>query len=239
MSAPSGAHAPDGPGPSEGTRCGAVYSQQRGDDGGPAHCRCGDPAIGECTECSHPVCADHSDLWLGWRVCDRDLANARLRARRAAAEEERRREQEAAAAEAERERQRTTLLELAEEDSAWLLYVHDGPRTDQEIRSAVHTLRGLTAEESTALWLHVLPHASEPETRRQGLTRLAGWAFEGADYHGRSWFLTRKGDWYRSGSYGATATEGDRWKKVRFDDVEKRAVIDELAWQKRVDSGLS
>ncbi|WP_137160391.1 hypothetical protein [Blastococcus sp. CCUG 61487] len=185
------------------------------------------------------MCADHSDLWLGWRVCDRDLANARLRARRAAAEEERRREQEAAAAEAERERQRTTLLELAEEDSAWLLYVHDGPRTDQEIRSAVHTLRGLTAEESTALWLHVLPHASEPETRRQGLTRLAGWAFEGADYHGRSWFLTRKGDWYRSGSYGATATEGDRWKKVRFDDVEKRAVIDELAWQKRVDSGLS
>lgn len=223
--------------PAESKTCGRVYVQTNSDDPD-ARCRCGDPAVGECTECTRPVCADHSDLWLGWRVCDRDLANARLRARRAAAEEERRREEEAAAAEAERVRQRTTLLDLSDEDALWLLYVHDGPRTDQEIRSAVHVLRRLTAEEFAATCLYVLPHASDPETRRTGLTRLSGWAFEGSDFHGRSWFVTRKGEWYRCGVYGASETEG-RWKKVRFDDVEKRAIIDELAWQKRVDSGLS
>ncbi|WP_040337579.1 hypothetical protein [Candidatus Blastococcus massiliensis] len=239
MSVPGGTAPQSAAGPAESKTCGAVYFQTgSGDEDDAALCRCGDPAVGECTECTRPVCADHSDLWLGWRVCDRDLANARLRARQAAVEEERRRAAEAAAAEAERERQRTTLLDLPPEDAAWLLYLQDGPRTDQEIRSAVHTLRGLTAEDFTAVCLHVLPHASEPETRRTGLTRLSGWAFEGADYHGRSWFLTRKGEWHRSGAYGATETDG-RWKKVRFDDVEKRAVIDEMAWQKRVESGLS
>ena len=83
------------------------------------------------------------------------------------------------------------------------------------------------------------PSALPAVPRRSGLTRLAGWAFEGPDYHDRAWFLTRKGEWYRSGAYGNSASDGKRWKSVRFDDVEKRAVIDEMAWQQRVDSGLS
>ncbi|TFV53723.1 hypothetical protein [Blastococcus sp. TF02A-35] len=222
--------------PAETKRCSTIYIQTRADDEA-ALCRCGDPAIGECTECTRAVCADHSALWQGWRVCDRDLANARMRSRAAALAEERRREEEKAAAEAERQRQRTELLELADEDAVWVLYARDEKRTEQEIRSAVHVLRGLNAAEFTDVCLYLLPYARDPEKRRTGVTRLSGWAFEGADYHGRSWFLTRKGEWHRSGAYGASASEG-RWKKVRFDDVEKRAVIDELAWQQRVDSAL-
>ncbi|MGY1846802.1 hypothetical protein [Blastococcus sp. SYSU DS1021] len=223
------------PAPAAPQRCGTVYIQTRDDDAA-ATCRCGEPAIGECTECTRAVCADHSDLWQGWRVCDRDLANARLRARAAAAAEEKRREEEAAAAEAERLRQRTTLLELADEDAVWLLYARDEPRTEQQVRSAVHVLRRLTAAQFTDVCLYLLPYAREPETRRTGLTRLTGWAFEGPDYHGRSWFLTRKGDWYRGGAFGDEQRR--RWKDVRFDDVEKRAVIDELAWQQSIDSRL-
>jgi predicted nucleic acid-binding protein len=223
----------------EPDRCGAVYFQAPDTATDPTLCRCGDPSVGECAECTRPVCADHSDLWLGWRVCDRDLANARLRAKAAAAEEERRRAAEAAAAEAERERQRSTLLELTAEEALWLLLPQGGPRSDQQLRSAVAVLRRLTAEEFTATCLDVHPRAAEAETRRNGLTRLSGWAFDGPDYHGRSWFLTRKGDWYRSGAYGSTATDGKRCRSVRFDDVEKRAVIDEMAWQQRIDSGLS
>ncbi|MGY1828539.1 hypothetical protein [Blastococcus sp. SYSU DS0541] len=217
----------------ETRRCGTIYIQTRDDDA--ATCRCGEPAIGECTECTRAVCAAHSDLWQGWRVCDRDLANARLRARAAAAAEEKRREEEAAAAEAERLRQRTTLLELADEDAVWLLYARDERRTEQEVRSAVHQLRRLSAAQFTDVCLYLLPYAREPERRRTGLTRLTGWAFEGPDFHGRSWFLTRKGEWHRrSTNNGADG----RWKKVRFDDVEKRAVIDEMAWQQSIDSGL-
>ncbi|TYP87200.1 hypothetical protein [Blastococcus xanthinilyticus] len=232
-----GAAMPISAAPEVPARCGTVYIQTR-DENGPALCRCGDPAIGECTECTRMVCADHSALWQGWRVCDRDLANARLRARTAALAEEKRRAEEAAAAEAERHRQRTTLLELADEDAVWLLYVRTEPRTEQEIRSAVHVLRGLNPAQFTDACLYLLPYAGGPETRRTGLTRLSGWAFEGPDFHGRSWFLTRKGEWHRSGTYGTSGGEAQRWKKVRFDDVEKRAVIDELSWQQTVTSGL-
>ncbi|RZU34076.1 hypothetical protein BKA19_3830 [Blastococcus saxobsidens] len=218
------------------TRCGKVYIQTRDDGPGSARCRCGDPAVGECTECSRMVCADHSDLWQGWRVCDRDLALARVRARSAAAAEERRREEEAAAAEAERLRQRTTLLELADEDAVWILYARDEKRTEQEIRSAAHTLRRLTAAEFTDVCLYLLPYAREPHKQRNGLTSLSGWIFTGSGYHGRSWFLTRKGEWHRSATAGTE--QGHSWKKVRFDDVEKRAVIDEMSWQQSLDSGL-
>lgn len=220
-------------------RCSAVYFQPPTTATDPTLCRCGDPAVGECAECTRPVCADHSDLWRGWRVCARDLANARLRAKAAAVEEERRRAAESAAAEAERERQRTTLLELTAEEALWLLLRHGGPRSDQQIRSAVAVLRRLSPDKFTATCPGVLSRAADPETRRNGLTRLSGWAFEGPDYHGRAWFLTRKGEWYRSGAYGSSIADGRRCRSVRFDDVEKRAVIDEMAWQQRIDSGLS
>jgi hypothetical protein len=220
-------------------RCGTAYLQTRSDDAGEAVCRCGYPAVGECSQCTRMVCSDHAGLWQGWLVCDRDLAEARLRAREAALAEERATREAAAAAEAERQRQRTTLLELADEDAVWLLYVHDERRTEQEIRSAVHVLRRLTAAEFTDACLYLLPYAREAETSRNGLSRLTGWTFSGSDYHGRAWLLTRKGEWYRSGSYGTPGdAKGPRWKKVRFDDVEKRAVIDEMAWQQSVSSGL-
>ena len=225
----------------ESEHCGTVYLQTRSDEEGPATCRCGSPAVGECSECTRMVCGEHSDLWHGWRVCDHDLAQARMKARAAELTEQRRIQQVAAAAEAEAMRQRTTVLDLSEEDSLWLLYVRDQPRTEQEIRSAVHVLRGLTAEAFTELCLYVLPHAGDPEkTRRGGLSRLSGWPFAGPDFHGRSWFLTRKGEWYRIGSYGAAGAEqGHRGKKVRFDDTEKRAVIYELSWQQSVDGGVA
>jgi hypothetical protein len=216
-------------------RCGTIHIQTRADSDA-AVCRCGDPAIGECTECTRAVCADHSALWQGWRVCDRDLANARMRARSAAIAEERARAAATAAAEAERHRQRTELLELAAEDAVWILYARDEKRSEQEIRSAVHVLRGLSAVDFTDTCLYLLPYARDPEKRGTALSRLSGWAFEGADYHGRSWFLTRKGEWHRSGAYGGASE--NRWKKIRFDDVEKRAVIDELARQQAVDSDL-
>ena len=223
------------PRPAQPVRCGTVYIQTRSDDA--ATCRCGAPAVGECTECTRAVCADHSDVWQGWRVCDRDLANARLRARAAALTEERRREAEAAAAEVERRRQRSTLLELTDEEALRLLHVRGEPRSEQAIRSAVHTLRGLTADEFTAVCLALLPRAGTRLTARNGLTRLTGWQFTGPDFHGRSWLLTRKGEWYRSGSYGPSAAKAGRWRKIRFDDVEKRAVIEEMSWQQRVDNG--
>ena len=224
----------------EASRCGTTYLQTRSDDDGAAVCRCGSPAVGECSQCTCMVCSDHSGSWQGWLVCDQDLADARLRAGEAALAEECRIREEAAAAEAERQRQRTTLLELADEDAVWLLYVHDEPRSEQEIRSAVHVLRGLTAAQFTDACLYLLPYAGDPRTQRQGMSRLTGWAFTGPDYHGRSWFLTRKGEWYRSGNYGASGSRhGRQWKKVRFDDVEKRAVIDEMSWQQTVGSGLT
>jgi hypothetical protein len=178
------------------------------------------------------VCGDHSALWRGWRVCDRDLATARLRASRREAEEERRAKEAAEAAEAERLRRRTTMLDLTDEEALWLLYVQD-PRTEQELRSAVHVLRGVPTEEFTALCLYVLPTVTTPvKTRRSGLRRLSGWAFAGPHYHDRSWFLTRKGDWYRSGSYGESGAEqGHRGRKVRLDDTEKRAIIYDMSWQ--------
>ncbi|HWU06308.1 MAG TPA: hypothetical protein VN520_07955, partial [Streptomyces sp.] len=55
-------------------------------------------------------------------------------------------------------RPRTTLLDLADEDAVWLLYVHDEPRSEQEIRSAVHVLRGLTAAQFTDACLYLLPY---------------------------------------------------------------------------------
>ncbi|WP_448625865.1 hypothetical protein [Geodermatophilus sp. URMC 64] len=226
--------------PAAGARCGTIYLQARADDSGPALCRCGEPALGECSECTRLVCGDHSDLWRGWRVCDRDLARARMQERAAAAAEEHRIREAVAAAEAERHRQRNTRLELSAEDALWLLYV-DEPRTEQEIRSAADVLRRLPAAEFTALCLAVLPQICDKvKTRRSGLHRLSGWPFAGPDYHDRSWFLTAKGDWYRSGSYGESGAEqGHRGRKVRFDDTEKRAIVYEMAWQQSVDSGVA
>ncbi|MGY1805877.1 hypothetical protein ACI8AF_00740 [Blastococcus sp. SYSU D00669] len=220
--------------------CGAIYLQTRTDDSGPQNCRCGERAVGECAECTRLVCADHSDLWQGWRVCDRDLATARMKARAAALAEERRLQEAAAAAEAERRRLRSTFLDLSPAQALKLLYVAQ-PRTEQEIRSADNVLRRLSASAFTRLCLDVLPTLSATEkTRRSGLRRLSGWAFAGPDYHDRSWFLTAKGDWYRSGSYGvAGAEQGHRGEKVSFDDTEKRAVIYELGWQQSVDSGVA
>lgn len=213
-------------------RCGTVYVDATTDESGPRSCRCGDPAVGECSECSRAVCEDHSALWRGWRVCDRDLAKARMRARAREAAEERAAAEAAAAREAERIRRRTTLLHLTEEEALWLLYVDD-PRTEQEIRSAVHVLRGVPLEEFTELCLYVLRSILPPvKSRRSGLRRMKGWAFAGPHYHDRSWFLTSKGEWYRSGSYGNSGAEtGHRGKKVRLDDTEKRAIIYDLSWQ--------
>jgi hypothetical protein len=235
----SGAQEPAPPGTGS-RRCGTAYLETRTDDAGPRTCRCGDPAIGECSECSRFVCADHSALWRGWRVCDRDLATARMRARTAAVEEERRAREAAAAAEAERERQRNTILDLTDEEAFWLLYVRE-PRTEQEIRSAVHALRSVPTEEFTELCLYVL-NAVVPavKSKRSRLNRLSGWPFAGPHYHDRSWFLTQKGDWYRSGSYGESGAEdGYFGKRVRMDDTEKRAVIYDLSWQQSMDSNLA
>ncbi|MGY1604655.1 hypothetical protein [Geodermatophilus sp. SYSU D00815] len=235
-----GAGSGTAPAGGEPRRCGAVYLQTRTDDSGPQTCRCGEPAVGECAECTRLVCADHSDLWQGWRVCDRDLATARMRARAAALAEERRIQEAAAAAEAERRRLRNTLLDLSPAQALELLYVQQ-PRTEQEIRSADTVLRRLPGAAFTRLCLDVLPGLGAPErTRRSGLRRLSGWPFAGPHYHGRSWLLTHKGDWYRSGSYGISGAEqGHRGEKVPFDDTEKRAVIYEMAWQQSVASGVA
>ena len=230
----------DGTAPADGTRCGTVYLQTRTDDDGPAICRCGDPAVGECSECTRLVCADHSDLWNGWRVCDRDLAAARMKAHAAELAEQRRLQEVAAAAEAERQRQRATLLDLTPAEALELLYVHQ-PRTEQQIRSAETVLRPVPADAFTQLCLEVLPRIGErAKTRRRGLRRLSGWPFAGPDYHDRSWFLTAKGEWYRSGSYGQSGAEdGHRGTKVRFDNTEKRAVVYEMSWQQQVDNGVA
>jgi hypothetical protein len=219
-------------------RCGTVYQYSPAEDG--VACRCGQPSVGECSECDRAVCEEHSDLWRGWRVCDRDLAKARMRARATAMEEERQAQAAAAAAEAERLRQRTTVLELSDEEALWLLYVPE-PRTEQEIRSAVHVLQRVPADEFTELCLYVLSHSAPPaKSRQRGLRRVEGWPFAGPDYHDRSWFLTRKGDWYRTGSYGkADADHGAKATKVRLDDTEKRAVIYEMSWQQSIDSGVA
>jgi hypothetical protein len=218
---------------SPGTRtCGTNYVELTTGALESQACRCGLPPIGECSECGRAVCEEHSTLWRGWRVCDRDLANARMRARAAAVAEERRAREAAAAAEAERQRQRTTLLEMTDEEALWLLYVPE-PRTEQEIRSAVHALHRVPADEFTQLCVYVLDHVQpKVKTRRRGLRRLSGWPFAGPQYHDRSWFLTAKGEWYRSGSYGHSGAEqGHRGKRVRLDDTEKRAVIYDMSWQ--------
>jgi hypothetical protein len=218
-------------------RCGTVYPYSPAEDG--VTCRCGLPSVGECSECDRAVCEEHSDLWRGWRVCDRDLAKARMRSRAAAIEEERQAQAAAAAAEAERLRQRTTLLELTEEEALWLLYVPE-PRTEQEIRSAVHVLQRVPADEFTELCLYVLSHsAPTTKSRQSGLRRVEGWPFAGPDYHDRSWFLTRKGDWYRTGSYGKTDAGARATKVRRLDDTEKRAIVYEMSWQQSIDSGVA
>jgi len=220
-------------------RCGTVYPYSPAEDG--VTCRCGLPSVGECSECDRAVCEEHSDLWRGWRVCDRDLAKARMRSRAAAIEEERQAQAAAAAAEAERLRQRTTLLELTEEEALWLLYVPE-PRSEQEIRSAVAVLQRVPADEFTELCIYVLDHsAPSTKSRQRGLRRVEGWPFAGPDYHDRSWFLTRKGDWYRTGSYGKTGTDdGHKATKIRrLDDTEKRAVIYEMSWQQSIGSGVA
>jgi hypothetical protein len=104
------------------------------------------------------------------------------------------------AAEAERHRRRTELLDLAPEDAVWILYARAEKRSEQKVRPAVHVLRGLTATEFTDSCLYLLPYAREAGMRGSALSRLSGWAFAGADYHCRSWFLTRKGEWHRSGA---------------------------------------
>lgn len=176
------------------------------------------------------MCADHSTLWRGWRVCDRDLAEGQERSRRQAEEEERRVKAAAAAAKAEAERLRNTPLDLTPEQALELLYLQE-PRTEQEVRSAVHVLRRVPSARFTELCLTVLPHLSR-RTRNRGFFRRSGWAFAGEHFHDRSWFLSRGGTWYRSGSYGdAGAEQGYSGRKVRIDDTEKRAIIYDMAWQ--------
>jgi len=217
-------------------RCATVYPYSPAEDG--VSCRCGLPSVGECSECDRAGCEEHSDLWRGWRVCDRDLAKARMRARATAIAEERQAQEAAAALEAERLRRRTAVLELSEEEALWLLYVPE-PRTEQEIRSAVNVLQRVPADQFTELCLYVLDHsAPSAKSRQRGLRRVEGWPFAGPDYHDRSWFLTRKGDWYRTGSYG-TADSGKATKVRRLDDTEKRAVIYEMSWQQSIDSGVA
>jgi hypothetical protein len=163
-----------------------------------------------------------------------------MRARAREAAEERRAAEEAAAAEAERIRRRTTLLHLTEEEALWLLYVPE-QRTEQEIRSAVHVLQRVPADEFTELCTYVLSHSAPcAKSRQRGLRRVEGWPFSGPHYHNRSWFLTRKGDWFRTGSYGKSgADDSHKATKVRLDDTEKRAVIYEMSWQQSIDSGVA
>jgi len=197
----------------------------------PDHCRCGAEPIATCEECSLPVCVEHSTLWRGWRVCDRDLAAGQERARRAAEEDEQRIQAAAEAAKADREWRRTHLLDLSPEHALHLLYEQE-PRTEQEVRSAVHVLRRVPAGWFTDLCLDVLRKTARRTKTRRGLIRRSGWAFAGEHYHDRSWFLTRRGIWYRSGSYGESgAEEGYSGRKVRLDDTEKRAIIYDMAWQ--------
>jgi hypothetical protein len=164
-------------------------------------------------------------------VCDQDLAAARMKERAAAEEEERRARAAAEAARAERERLRNTVLDLSPEEALHLLYVQQ-PRTEQEVRSAVQVLRRVPAARFTQLCLAVLPRiARRTRSRRTRLRRLPGWPFSGEHYHGRSWFLTASGTWYRSGSYGHSGAEqGYSGRKIRFDETEKRAVIYDMAW---------
>jgi hypothetical protein len=162
-----------------------------------------------------------------------------MRARATAIEEERQAQAAAAAAEAERLRRRTTVLELSEEEALWLLYVPE-PRTELEIRSAVHVLQRVPADQFTELCIYVLDHsAPSTRSRQRGLRRVEGWPFAGPDYHDRSWFLTRKGDWYRTGSYGKADAGAKATKVRRLDDTEKRAVIYEMSWQRSIDSGVA
>jgi hypothetical protein len=198
----------------------------------PHLCRCGAEPIGTCEECSRQVCSDHSTLWRGWRVCNEDLAAAQERARRAAEEEEQRIKAAAEAAKAEREWRRNHLLDLSPEQALTLLFLED-PRTEQEVRSAVHVLRRVPTAWFTELCLDVLPKITRrTKSRRRGLFRRSGWAFAGEHYHDRSWFLTRRGTWYRSGSYGESGAEqGYSGRKIRLDDTEKRAIIYDMAWQ--------
>ena len=216
-----------------GKRCGTVYIQTRNDNSGPEACRCGQPAVGECSECTDVVCGEHSDLWRGWRVCDRDLANARVRAW---ATERRAWE----AAEGDRRWRRNTLLELSDADALWMLYVQE-PRSEQEIRSAERTLRRLPPDAFTHVALDVLPDVTPPvKARRSGLHRPSGWPFAGVDYHDRSWFMTPKGEWFRSGGYGRSGAEqGHCGRRVRFDYTEKRAVIYEMSWQQSMNNGIA
>ena len=196
----------------------------------PHLCRCGAEPIATCEECSRPVCAEHSTLWRGWRICDQDLAAGQERSRRAAEEDERRLKAAAEAAKAEREWRRNTLLDLSPEQALCLLYVED-PRTEQDVRSAVHVLRRLSAARFTQLCLAVLPRITH-RTKSRGLFRRSGWAFAGEHFHDRSWFLTRGGTWFRSGSYGESGAEqGYSGRRIRLDDTEKRAVIYDMAWQ--------
>jgi hypothetical protein len=197
----------------------------------PTHCRCGAEPIGTCEECSLPVCGDHSTLWRGWRVCDRDLAEGQERSRRQAEEEERRVKEATAAAKAEAERLRNTPLDLTPEQALHLLYEQE-PRTEQQVRSAVHVLRRVPSAWFTELCLDVLRKTARRTKTRRGLIRRSGWAVSGEHFHDRSWFLTRGGTWYRSGSYGESGAEqGYSGRKVRLDDTEKRAIIYDMAWQ--------
>lgn len=199
----------------------------------PDACRCGAAPIGECSECLRPVCDQHSQLWRGWRVCDRDVADARIKAQLRLAEEERRTREALAAAAAERERQRHTLLELSPEEALEILYAQDRP-TEQEIRSAVHVLLRLRLEEFTPVCLDVLRELCRPEKgHRRRVRRVRGWSFAGPHHDQRAWFLARSGHWYRSGSYGhsgARAGGGDT-RRIRLDPTERRAIVHELAAQ--------
>jgi hypothetical protein len=122
------------------------------------------------------------------------------------------------------------VLDLSREEALHLLYVQE-PRTEQEVRSAVHVLRRVPAAQFTRLCQTVLPQITR-RTKSRGLLRRSGWAFAGEHFHDRSWFLSRRGTWYRSGSYGESGAEqGYSGRKIRLDDTEKRAIIYDMAWQ--------
>ena len=96
----------------------------------------------------------------------------------------------------------------------------------------MHVLRRMPASRFSELCLAVLPRITR-RTRSRGLFRPSGWAFAGEHFHDRSWFLTRRGTWYRSGSYGESGAEqGYSGRRIRrLDDTEKRAIIYDMAWQ--------
>ena len=54
------------------------------------------------------------------------------------------------------------------------------------------------------------PTPGKPGSSAPGCPALRGWAVDGPAYHGRSWLLTRRGEWFHSSARG----DGFRWRGV-------------------------